>query len=202
MLLSVPDAASRGTPEDTSTEGSCPLTPQVTTSCEDEYDHNFMGQAPPGFKPSPAVNKFGNPSGVKNGSPLNGVDFWWDEFTGNTGNCWYQNQGPDGTRDSLTADPPLNPSEGESVPGFLPENCATSMGTANGYSNKAPILLACFGQWETGNLDAPGCGWWDTPPQPGSAAAASQRSPEEALAPSPALREWVYDLAGEISYGP
>ena len=26
----------------------------------------------------------------------NGVDFWWDEFPSNTGNCWYPNNGSDG----------------------------------------------------------------------------------------------------------
>ena len=77
-----------------------------------------------------------------------------------------------------------------------------SMGNAANYGPKAAVLLACFGQWETDNLDASSCSWWDTPPQPGSAASASARSAEEGLTPSKALREWVHDLAGEISYGP
>jgi hypothetical protein len=52
------------------------------------------------------------------------------------------------------------------------------------------------------SLDASSCSWWDTPPQPDSAAAASQRRAEDLLEPSQALRDWVDDLAGEISYGP
>ena len=97
----------------------------------------------------------------------NGVDFWWDEATPSTGNCWYDNEGSDGTRDTLTADPPVGPAEDESVPGFLPEKCATSMGSASGYSSKSPGLLVCFGLWETDNVDAPaGCDWWDTPSKP------------------------------------
>ena len=67
---------------------------------------------------------------------------------------------------------------------------------------KAPVLLACYGQWETDSLDASSCSWWDTPPQPGSAAAAAQRRAEDRLAPTKALRDWVDALAGEISYGP
>ena len=27
-------------------------------------------------------------------SKPNGTDFWWDDFLGNTGNCWYLNEGP------------------------------------------------------------------------------------------------------------
>jgi len=88
------------------------------------------------------------------------------------------------------------------MPGFLPENCETSMGSAPGYTAKAPVLLACYGQWEMDSLDASSCSWWDTPPQPDSAAAASQRRAEDLLEPSQALRDWVDDLAGEISYGP
>jgi hypothetical protein len=163
-----------------------------------------MGQVPPGFQPHPQLDLFGNKTSLEGGSQTapNGVDFWWDEATVNTGNCWYDNVGSDGTRESLTADPPIGPTAGQSMPGFLPENCGMSMGSAPGYSVKAPILLACYGQWETGGLDASSCSWWDTPPQPGSAAAASQRRAEDQLEPSQALRDWVDDLAGDISYGP
>ena len=122
----------------------------------------------------------------------------------NTGNCWYDNQGPDGTRESLTADPPIGPTAGQSMPGFLPEDCASSMGSAPGYSSKAPVLLACYGQWEMDSLDASSCSWWDTPPKPGSSASLLGRgaNAEDRLAPSEALRDWVDELAGDISYGP
>ena len=46
--------------------------------------------------------QFDVPHGTINGSaPLpNGVDFWWDEFSGNTGNCWFDNTGFDGSAGS------------------------------------------------------------------------------------------------------
>ena len=46
----------------------------------------------------------------------NGVDFWWDEFPSNTGNCWYNNIGPDGTNASWTGDPQRFAKPGMSVP--------------------------------------------------------------------------------------
>jgi hypothetical protein len=180
MLLSVPDAASRGTPEDTSTQGSCPVTPQVTTSCEDEYHDNVMGQAPAGFKPSPAVNKFGNPSGIPNGTPLNGVDFWWDEFLSNRGNCWHDNVGPDGTAASLTGDPPVSPLPQVNEPGFLPDVCDnTSVGT--GDVVKEAVLVNCGTSYTPGEEppQPPACDWFVPPAEPGTAAAAEQQKQYE-----------------------
>jgi hypothetical protein len=207
MLIAIPDAIV-GTPEgEVDSQTQCPTSDDsalvYSTSCANQYFANHMGQVPPDFEPHPGLDMFGNQTTLDGSAETapNGVDFWWDEATVNTGNCWYDNVGPDGTRDTLTADPPLGP-EGESVPGFLPEKCATSMGSESGYSSKAPMLLACYGQWETGNLDASSCSWWDTPSQPGGAAAASQPRAEDLLEPSQALRDWVDDLAGDISYGP
>ncbi|HYH58775.1 MAG TPA: right-handed parallel beta-helix repeat-containing protein [Thermoleophilaceae bacterium] len=209
MLIAIPDAIA-GTPEgERDPQTHCPTSEGdlvYSTSCQNRYFANRMGQVPPGFKPFPALKMFGNKTSLSKGKPetaANGVDFWWDEATATTGNCWYDNEGPDGTRDSLTADPPINPVADQSTPGFLPENCATSVG-GNGYMAKVPGLLACFAQWESRELDQPGCTWWDTPPKPGTAAAASARrtAPEAQLTPSRALRDWVHDLAGQISYGP
>jgi hypothetical protein len=207
MLVAIPDAVA-GTPEgEADSQTQCPTSDGslvYSTSCANEYFGNHMGQVPPGFQPHEGLDLFGNKTSLDGSAETapNGVDFWWDEATPNTGNCWYDNVGLDGTRDTLTADPPIGPSEGESMPGFLPENCETSMGSAPGYTAKAPVLLACYGQWEMDSLDASSCSWWDTPPQPDSAAAASQRRPEDLLEPSRGLRDWVDDLAGEISYGP
>ena len=208
MLIAIPDAVS-GTPEgELDPQVHCPTSSDsglvYSTSCANEYFGNHMGQVPPGFEPHDGLELFGNKTSLdgSTGTAPNGVDFYWDEATMNTGNCWYDNTGSDGTRESLTADPPIGPSAGQSMPGFLPEDCASSMGSAPGYASKAPVLLACYGQWETGNLDASSCSWWDTPPQPGSAAAASQRRAEDRLTPSRALRDWVDALAGDISYGP
>ena len=204
MLIAIPDAIAGESEGEMDSQIHCPTSGDYSTSCANRYFGNRMGQVPPGFEPHPGLEMFGNETTLDGESETapNGVDFWWDEFAANTGNCWYQNEGPDGTRDSLTADPPMGPVEGESAPGFLPENCATSTGNAANYGPKAAALLACFGQWETGNLDAPGCSWWDTPPPPSSAEASSQRRAEERLVPSDELRAWVHDLAGQISYGP
>jgi len=131
-----------------------------------------MGQVPPTFRVHPGLTMFGNQTGLLD-NPLpkrlpNGVDFWWDEFPGNTGNCWYDNVGPDGTRDSLTGDPPLAPQPGTSRPLFLPEDCENSIGT--GVPEKSTELLRCFLQRETGEMrdNTPVCDWFDTPPRPGS----------------------------------
>ena len=51
---------------------------------------------PKGFKPFPALRKFGNQVGAMKGVAPNGVDFWWDEggIGSVTRNCWYNNIGP------------------------------------------------------------------------------------------------------------
>ena len=170
MLVAVPDAVA-GSPEgETDPQTQCPTSSSTySTSCGNQYFGNHMGQVPPGFRPYPELEMFGNQTTLDGSSETaaNGVDFWWDEATANTGNCWYDNEGSDGTRDTVTASPPVGPAENESVPGFLPEKCATSMGSASGYSSKSPGLLVCFGLWETDNVDAPaGCDWWDTPSKP------------------------------------
>ena len=82
MLLAVPDALSCPPGSET-----CTPTNASSTSYDNRFHHNSMGRAPGGtIKP-------------------NGVDFWWDEFPGDTGNCWYANTGPDGTNGSWTGDP-------------------------------------------------------------------------------------------------
>ena len=69
-----------------------------TTSCGNRYHNNVMGRPPPGFSFNDAVDMFGNRHGAEGSASLpNGVDFWWDEFAGNNGNCWYDNTGADGT---------------------------------------------------------------------------------------------------------
>ena len=179
MLVAIPDAVA-GSPEgEADSQTQCPTSNGTySTSCANQYFGNHMGQVPPDFEPHPQLDLFGNQTTLEGDTETapNGVDFWWDEATSSTGNCWYDNAGPDGSRDTLTADPPVGPSENESVPGFLPEKCATSMGSAPGYSSKSPGLLVCFGLWETDNVDAPaGCDWWDTPSPPNGASSRSQR---------------------------
>ena len=214
FLISVPDAVA-GNPEGevdpnihctTASEG-------VSTSCDNQYSGNHMGQIPPDFEPFPELTKFGNPTTLTGGSrglattARNGVDFWWDEATTNTGNCWPNNTGPDGTHASLTADPPVGPA-GQSAPGTLPEDCATSVGSP-AYAAKVPGLLQCFAQYEAEDFDGPGCTWFNTPPQPGTRAASAERRAqerqEERLAggdDAAAVLDWVSELSGETSFGP
>jgi hypothetical protein len=145
--------------------------------------------APPGFRPSPAVTKFGNPSSL-GGRKINGVDFWWDEFPGNEGNCWPpSNVGPNGTHQSITSDPRHNPTtHGTNVPRFLPEECDPGdptwrLGRGTGDPAKEAVLANCALFYEPGNDagDHPGCDWFTTPPEPGTAAAArEQREADQA----------------------
>jgi Right handed beta helix region len=117
---------------------------EVNTSFDNEHRDNVMGIAPDGTKDP------------------NGLDFWWDQFAGNTGNCWVDNVGIDGDRDSLTTDPPLFPVPGTSTPQFLPEDCATSNGTSDPPAESE--LLDCFVAFTTETETA--CTWFTTPPEP------------------------------------
>jgi hypothetical protein len=125
--------------------GCDPTKVPPSTSYNNHVHGNKMGQSPTGAK-----------------AP-NGLDFWWDQYAGNTGNCWYDNIGNNGDRASVTADPPLAPVAGQSLPGFLPEDCdaATNVGTGNPV--KEEELLGCYASF-TYDVDA--CPWFSTPPKP------------------------------------
>ena len=186
MLMGIPEAFVRGTVEDKGFAGACPGSDQLPTSCDNEHFANQMGVVPPGFKPSVAVNKFGNPSAVEENDDEapNGVDFWWDEFLGNTGNCWHDNVGSDGTRGTLTGDPPISPVEGASLPGFLPEACGSSS-IGLGDPAKEVVLLNCGLNFERGGEQPSGplCDWFTNPREPGSPGAnRQQRAYERAAA--------------------
>ena len=173
MLVAIPDAIVE--PEGRKNDGVSCENPMVTTSCGNQYFGNVMGQAPPGFEFPEALDQFGVVHGAAGAALPNGVDFWWDEFPGNTGNCWFDNAGPGGAREGLTADPPLGPSAGGSLPSFLPESCDSSIGLGDAY--KEAVLVECnFGL--VGELgDSPlACDWHETPPAPGSAAARRERA--------------------------
>jgi hypothetical protein len=141
-----------------------------------------MGRAPPGFSPSVAVDKFGNPSSFEGGEP-NGVDFWWDEFPGNEGNCWDEtNVGSAGTHKSITSDPRHSPgAHGKNLPRFLPEECdpnasTWAAGVGTGDPVKEAVLANCALFYSPGNdaEDHPGCDWFTTPAEPGSQQAARE----------------------------
>ena len=82
---------------------------------------------------------------------------------GNTNNCWYDNVGRGGTRESITADPEIGPLPGQSAPTFLPEECGSSIGLGLG-ADKVGELLSCFANFDQG-ADTP-CDWFVTPSEP------------------------------------
>ena len=234
MLIAIPDALAGSTEGAVDDPIHCPssgppepfLGLMVSTSCYNTYSGNHMGQVPPNFRPHPGLRKFGNRTTLTS-SPRrarNGLDFYWDQNPVNLGNCWANNTGPDGTRASLNSDPPHAPTAGTNSPSFLPELCVpppadpsspanhspqASTGDSAGYMSKAPFLLGCFAQWETDNIDASSCSWWDTPPRPGTGASRAARREEqrvaEAWGQSPTgqrLEDALSGLSASDTFGP
>lgn len=176
MLFAVPDALTNGG----GAEGdifpgiSCPGAPAngLSTSCGNRFFRNRVGRAPKGFRPPEAIDMFGNVHAQADAGPRkpNGNDFWWGElFDSNTGNCWFDNTGYDGTAGTVTGPGeagrlPANP------PQVLPSNCATSVG--NNDVAKLLYLVDCSNgpDEDTGPAD---CDWWTLPAKPGSKAARS-----------------------------
>jgi hypothetical protein len=132
MLFSVPDAFVCGPAAGGNEQAGCDPA-KVSTSHRNRHYGNVMGRDPSG-KRDP-----------------NGTDFWWDNFAGNTHNCWYSNTGKDGTAASVTSDP-----------SNLPSDCATSRGTG-GVTEEAE-LLSCFADFGVTNSGS--CPWFQTPAEP------------------------------------
>ena len=144
MLFQVPDAFVCNDP-DNQVAGCDPTATVPATSYRNQFYGNKMGVAPDGSH------------------QRNGVDFWWDQGgisvdpTLNTGNCWYDNTGPDGSAGSVTG----VPSPSGAAPNNLPSNCAASpsVGAQDGQVNE---LLTC----STVPFGDPSCPWFTTPPKP------------------------------------
>jgi hypothetical protein len=149
MLFAVPDATVCGPVLGSTTPvpGCDPL--KTTTSYDNRFHDNQMGVSPAGLvRP-------------------NGVDFWWDSFPGNTGNCWWGNTGATGG--AATSSPPVLP---DCLGGSVP---ALSVGT--GYAPNEAELVACLAGFETGGYphgDQRLCDWTRTPARP---AASGRRAP-------------------------
>jgi hypothetical protein len=89
------------------------------------------------------------------------VDFWWDSFPTNTGNCWYLNRAAAGRKVSTS-------------PGNLP-SCGNGTGSSVGLGSTNEVeLVGCFGALAGNGYDSTLCPWFTTPPRPGSARAARQ----------------------------
>jgi hypothetical protein len=145
MLFAVPDQFVCGPAgvDPTLLAGCDPAKVPPSTSYNNEFYGNVMGVASDGSKQP------------------NGTDFWWDSYPNNTGNCWHDNTGKNGDRASLTATPSLSPVAGQSPPGFLPEDCGTSVGT--GGPAQESELLNCLGDI---TFDTSTCPWFSSPSKP------------------------------------
>ena len=144
MLFAVPDATVCGPVigSDTPVPG-CSLL-GISTSYNNKIYGNKMGVAPNGT------------------ARPNGTDLWWDAFPTNTGNCFWNNTGPNGkkaTSNNLIMPTCLN----GAVPGL-------SIGLGNVVAEAE--LVSCLAGFEisgypAGNGDI--CSWSKTPAEPGSA---------------------------------
>jgi hypothetical protein len=145
MLFAVPDQLICGpTGIDPKYLAGCnPDTVPPSTSYRNQFYSNIMGIAPNGDV---------QPNG--NGDPVEGrTDFWWDDYVGNTGNCWHDNIGKDGTPSSVTSTPLL---------ALLPTKCdSTSVGT--GGPQQEAELLNCFADI---TFESNACPWFTTPSKP------------------------------------
>jgi hypothetical protein len=136
MLFSVPDSLICGPAADGNEQAGCD-SKKISTSHYNSYYDNHMGVSPDGT------------------AAPNGVDFWWDDFTGSRGNCWYRNSGPK----------PITTS-----PASLP-NCddgkdpALSLGKGNP-ANEGE-LVSCVAAFETRDFDESSpCPWLHPPTKP------------------------------------
>ena len=187
---------------------ACPGAPDngLSTSCDNHYFNNKMGQVPAGFTFPKALDQFGVPhSEISAATMPNGVDFWWDEWSGNTGNCWFDNQGPDGKPGSVTGPGPAGRMPG-APPSTLPD-CAGGKdpGSSVGPGDVAKVQYAldCSNgpDKDTGPM---ACDWWFAPAKPGSAearrTAADRVAAARAYAASPEGRAMGRRVA-QLSFG-
>jgi Right handed beta helix region len=147
-----------------------------STSYRNEFYGNVMGRAPSVAPPPvcPALRHLEPCDGWEPGEVApNGtgnlsegrVDFWWDEYTGNTGNCWHDNVGQDGTAGSITSLPPSPPpGSPANAPHVLPHICDdTSVGAgAPAQESELGNCLVAF------TVEPPfdSCPWFTKPSDP------------------------------------
>ncbi|HUQ00692.1 MAG TPA: right-handed parallel beta-helix repeat-containing protein [Aeromicrobium sp.] len=167
MLFAVPDATVCGPApvgSDTPVPGCNPL--GVSTSFNNQQYGNIMGVSTRGV------------------TLPNGVDFWWDSFPGNTGNCWWGNTAAPGrtvtVSAGLTGLPDCN---GGKDPG-------SSVGT--GAVPNELELVACLAGFTVSGYPAGNstiCTWSTTPPKPSGSGTTLPLSSETSSATSSAAAE-------------
>jgi hypothetical protein len=148
MIFAIPDVLICGEHTNNHNQKGCDPN-KVNTSFRNVNSSNVMGVAPDGsLKP-------------------NGVDFWWDDFPDNTGNCWFLNEGP---QRMVYSPRPLPSCDDGKNPG-------SSRGIGNA-ANEGE-LVTCLAAFETRNFDrsTTTCTWLFSPPKP--KATAEERQLEE-----------------------
>jgi len=155
MIFSVPDSLVCGAGNGGNEQAGCDSTKISTSHYNQTYD-NHMGITPQG-----KVDQ-------------NGIDFWWDNFVGARGNCWFRNSGPQPMRTS---------------PANLPDcddgkDPALSIGTGNAQNEGE--LVSCVAAFETRNFDPGGpCPWLNPPSDPGDGQASPSAITQTFTAPAP-----------------
>ena len=141
MLFAAPDAAICGPPPAGKKVTGCNPS-KFSTSYNDHFYGNVMGVDPHGsVKP-------------------NGVDFWWDSFPSNTGNCWWGNVPARGA--SIKTSPSSLPSCANGT------NPKSSIGTGDPANESE--LGSCLASFTAGGYGhSASCSWFDTPPRPSGA---------------------------------
>jgi hypothetical protein len=148
MLFAVPDATVCGPPpvgSSTPVPGCDPA--KTSTSYNNSFTANIMGIAPDGK------------------AAANGVDFWWDSFPNNTGNCWWDNVAAPGK--SITSSPASLP---DCSKGTDPGSSVGTGDPAN--EGELTSCLVGFTVFSYPNGNSTVCDWTVTPGKPGSARAA------------------------------
>jgi hypothetical protein len=99
----------------------------------------------------------------------NGTDFWWDDYPGNTGNCWWGNVAAPGH--TVTTSPILLP---DCAGGTNPSS-SIGTGSANEVELTGCLVGLTVGSYPNGNSTV--CDWTKTPAKPsGSSASAADGS--------------------------
>jgi hypothetical protein len=152
MLFAAPDATICGPPpvgSKTPVPGCDPS--KVSTSYRNSFTANLMGTTPGGE------------------TRPNGTDFWWDNFPGDTGNCWWGNIAAPGH--TITTSPILLPDCNNGT------DPSSSMGTgdpANEGELTGCLVGFTVGPYPQGEPYT--CDWSSTPSRPSGSARASAAS--------------------------